>query len=233
MSNHGKKYDDAKKLVESASYGLDEALELLPKTSTTKFDSSCEVHFQLGLDPKQADQNIRTTVSLPHGTGKDVRVVAFVSDDMVKAAKAAGAFEAGTEDLVKKIEKGWTDFDVAVATPDQMREISKVAKIIGQKGLMPNPKAGTVTPDVEKAIGEIKKGKVEIRIDKDANLHNIFGKISFGTDKLKENLAKVIKTVQEVKPSSSKGVYMKSLTITTAMGPGIPLDVNKVLADVK
>jgi len=233
MANkHGKKYKDALKLIEKESYELGEALELLPKTSTTKFDASCEVHFNLGVDPKQADQNIRTTTTLPHGTGKEVKVVAFVDDANVKAAKAAGAVEAGTADLVEKIQKGWVEFDIAVATPDQMKEIAKIAKILGQKRLMPSPKSGTVTPDFEKVIGELKKGKVEIRVDKYANLHNTFGKVSFGKEKLEENLRAIIKTVMDVKPSSTKGNYIKNLTLTTAMGPGIKVDVSLSLIHI-
>lgn len=231
MSKRGKKYQDAKKLVTKDSYGVDEAIELLKKTSVTKFDASCEVHFKLGLDPKQADQNIRTSVTLPHGTGKDVKVVAFVGEDGIKEAKAAGAAEAGTEDLVKKIEKGWTDFDVAVATPDQMKSLGKVAKILGQKRLMPSPKAGTVTPEFAKTIEELKKGKIELRVDKDANMHNIFGKVSFDDAKLKENLHTIARAVIDAKPSSAKGTYVKSLTLTTSMGPGIPLDMQSVLAE--
>lgn len=233
MAKHGKKYREAKGLLEKETYSLDEAIELIPKTSSTKFDASCEVHFNLSVDPKQADQNIRTTVTLPHGTGKDVEVVAFVGDENIKAAKDAGAKEAGTADLVKKIEKGWTDFDIAVATPDQMKDIAKVAKILGQKRLMPSPKAGTVTPEFAKIIGELKKGKIEIRVDKEGNLHNIFGKISFGDTNLRENLLTVVKKVMEVKPASQKGIYIKSLTVTTSMGPGIHLDVNNVLSVVR
>lgn len=230
MSKHGKKYREASKLIDpEASYPLDEAIELLKKTSTTKFDSSCEVHFNLGLDPTQAEENIRTTVSLPHGTGKDVRIVAFVGDDKVKEAKAAGAVEAGTEDLIAKIEKGWLEFDVAVATPDQMKEIGKVAKTLGQKRLMPNPKAGTITPDVGKAIESLKKGKVEVRVDKQANLHNIFGKVSFDEAKLKENLLAIVKAVMDEKPSSLKGIYMKNLSVSTSMGPGVKVDVRNAM----
>lgn len=228
----GKKYNEVAKLIEKETYELDEALELLLKTSTTKFDASCEVHFRLGLDPKQADQNLRTTVGLPHGTGKELRIVAFVGDDLVKEAKAAGAIEAGTEDLIGKIEGGWTDFDVAIATPDQMKEIGKIAKVIGQKGLMPNPKAGTVTPEPVKAIGEFKKGKIELRLDKAANMHTVFGKVSFGTDKLKENLTTIIKTVLDNKPSGSKGTYVKNISLTTSMGPGIRLEAAKVVNEV-
>ena len=231
MAKRGKKYKDAAKLIDKESYTLDEAVALLKKTSVTKFDSSCEAHFKLGLDPKQADQNIRTTTSLPHGTGKDVRVVAFVDEGDVKAAIAAGAMEAGTDDLVKKIEKGWTDFDIVVAKPDQMKSIGKIAKTLGQKRLMPSPKAGTVTPDFEKAITELKKGRVEVRIDKEANLHNIFGKVSFDEAKLKENISALIKAVQEVKPGSSKGVYMQNLVLTTSMGPGIPINISSALEE--
>lgn len=234
MSKHGKKYVEAAKLVdEETHYTLDEALELLKKTSTTKFDSSCEVHFNMGLDPTQAEENIRTTVALPNGTGKDVKVVAFVGDDLVKEAKAAGAIEAGTEELVEKIEKGWLDFDVAVAAPDQMKSLGKIAKTLGQKRLMPNPKAGTVTPDIANTIEALKKGKVEIRIDKNSNLHNIFGKVSFDGAKLKENLLAIVKAVMEVKPSGSKGTYMQSCTLTTSMGPGIKVDTKDAIAAAK
>lgn len=230
MAKHGKKYREAAKLVEKKAYSLDEAIALLKKTATTKFDSSCELHIKLGVDPKQADQNIRTAVALPHGTGTDVCVVAFVSEEHAKAAKEAGAVEAGTEALIKKIEKGWTDFDVAVATPDQMKELGKIAKTLGQKRLMPSPKAGTVTPDFKKAISELKKGKVEVRLDKDSNAHNIFGKISFEEAELKENFLALMKAIIAVKPSSSKGNYLRSVTVTTTMGPGIHLDIAAVNA---
>ena len=233
MSKHGKKYREAAGLVDKEAHSVDEALELLKKTSVTKFDSTAEVHFKLGVNPKHADQNVRSTVSLPHGTGKEVRVVAFVDDAGVKDAKAAGAVEAGTTDLVEKIEKGWLEFDVAVAEPTQMRELGKIAKILGTKGLMPNPKAGTVTPDIAKAIGEIRKGKVEFRVDTLANVHTIFGKVSFEDAALKENLLAVVKAVLDVKPASSKGVYLQSITVTSTMGPGIPLDVGAAAAEAR
>ncbi|MEK7547596.1 MAG: 50S ribosomal protein L1 [Patescibacteria group bacterium] len=233
MAKHGKKYLEAKKLVEKKLYSVDEAVVLLKKTAVTKFDASCEIHFNLGVDPKQADQNVRTSAALPHGTGKDTRVVAFVDEGNIKAAKAAGAVEAGTDDLIAKIEKGWLDFDVAIATPDQMKALSKIAKILGQKRLMPNPKAGTVSPDFAKVIGELKKGKVEIRIDKDSNLHNIFGKVSFDEAKLKDNLKALIKAVMDAKPSGSKGNYINSMSVCTTMGPGIPLEVNAAVSLVK
>jgi len=230
---HGKKYYEAKKLIDKPMYGVAEAVSLLKKTATNKFDATCEIHFNLGLDPTKAEQNIRTTVSLPHGTGKDVNVVAFVDEGKIKEALAAGASVAGTEELVKKILDGWLDFDVAVATPNQMKELGKIAKIIGQKGLMPNPKAGTVAEDVVKMIGEIKKGKIELRLDKQANLHAIFGKISFDEAKLLENLKMIIKTVADIKPSTSKGNYLKSISVSLSMGPSIKLDHNSVVSESK
>lgn len=231
---HGKKYLEVAKNIEvGKQYSMDEAVALLKKTNPTKFDASVEVHFYLGVDPKQADQNIRTTVALPHGTGKEIRVVAFVGEEKIKEAKAAGAVEAGTEVLIEKIEGGWLEFDVAVATPDQMKNLGKIAKTIGQKGLMPNPKTGTVTTDIAKTISEIKKGKVEVRIDKLSNLHNAFGKISFEEAQLKDNLKAIVKAVLDSKPASSKGTYIKSLNVTTTMGPGIPLDVNAASVEAR
>ncbi|MFC1616448.1 50S ribosomal protein L1 [Patescibacteria group bacterium] len=228
-----RKYEEALALLEKDRYEIDEAVELLEKTSVTSFDSSCEVHFNLGIDPKQADQNIRTSVSLPHGTGKEIRIVAFVSEDKIKEAKSAGAVEAGTEELIKKIEKGWLDFDATVATPDQMKSIGKVAKILGQKRLMPNPKVGTVTPDFVKIIEELKKGKIEMRVDKEGNLHMIFGKVSFGIEKLKENLMVLVKAVLDAKPASSKGNYIRTIALTTSMGPSIKLDISKASEQAK
>jgi large subunit ribosomal protein L1 len=232
MKRHGKKYREAKKLVEKLVYEIGEAIVLLKKTSPAKFDASCEVHMKLGLDPKQADQLLRGTVAMPNGTGKKVRVIAFVPEALQKTAKAAGATEAGADELIEKISKGWLDFDVAVATPDMMKNLGKVAKTLGQKGLMPNPKAGTVTQaaDVAKTIGEIMKGKVEFRMDKLANVHNIFGKVSFSEVQLEENLRTFLKAIVAAKPAGAKGIFVQSVTITTTMGPGIRLDVNKTLA---
>lgn len=177
---------------------------------------------------KQADQALRGTMNLPHGTGKKVRVAAFVPEDKVKECKDAGAVEAGSEDLIEKVNKGWLDFDIAVATPDMMKEIGKIAKTLGQKGLMPNPKSGTVTPEPGKVIGELMKGKIEYRNDKLANLHNIIGKVSFGEAKLKENLEAYIKTIVDVKPAGVKGTYIKSVTLASTMGPGIPVNLAEV-----
>lgn len=230
MKTHGKKYREAKKLVEKPVYELKEAVALLKKTSNTKFDASVEVHLNLGLDPKQADQLIRGTVVMPNGTGKKARVIAFVSESLEKTALAAGAMLAGSEMLIEKITKGWLDFDVAVATPDMMKNLGKVAKTLGQKGLMPNPKAGTVTVDPAKTIAEIIKGKVEFRLDKLANLHNIFGKVSFTEEQLEENLKAFLRAIVAAKPAGAKGIFVQSITLASTMGPGIRLDVNKALA---
>lgn len=227
---HGKKYRAASEKVDpNHKYTLEEAVKLALETSTTKFDSSVEIHMNLGIDPKQADQQLRSVVSLPHGTGKKLRVIAFTNEDMAKAAKEAGAIEAGAETLVEKIEKGWMEFDVAVATPAMMKGMGKIARQLGQAGLMPNPKSGTVTENIEATIKEIMKGQVEFRNDKLSNLHNIFGKVSFGQEKLLENLKVYLKAVQEKKPSSMKGVFINSITLTTTMGPGIKVDVNPAM----
>jgi len=225
VGKRGKKYRNAiEKVDREHFYSVEEAIDLLSETATTKFDSSAEIHMKLGIDPKHADQMLRGTLSLPNGSGKILKVIAFVDEDKVKSCKAAGAVEAGSEALVEKIGKGWMDFDIAVASPDQMKKLGKIAKTLGQKGLMPNPKAGTVSPDPEKTIEEIQKGRIEYKNDKDGNLHNIFGKVSFGADKLKENLEIYLKTIQEAKPSGVKGTYIKSITVTTTMGPGIKID---------
>jgi large subunit ribosomal protein L1 len=227
---HGKKYRAALEKIElNKFYTLDEASKLLKETSITKFDGTVEIHMNLGIDPAQADQMIRATVSLPHGTGKKVRVVAFVSDDLVKAAKEAGAMEAGSTELIEKIEKGWLDFDVAVATPDMMKTMAKIARQLGQAGLMPNPKSGTVTPDPISVIGDLIKGQVEFRNDKQGNLHNVVGKMSFDQEKLAENIAAYLKAVNEKKPSTIKGNYVRSITLCTTMGPAIKVEVNGTL----
>lgn len=224
-----KNYKAAKDLLkEKEFYSIDEAVSLLTQTSKTKFDGSCEVHMKLGIDPKQADQALRGTMDLPHGTGKKLKVAAFVPDDKVKECKDAGAIEAGSDELIEKVGKGWLGFDIAVATPEMMKQIGKVAKILGQKGLMPNPKSGTVTPQPGKIVGELMKGKIEYRNDKLSNLHNIFGKISFGEAKLKENLETYIKTIVDAKPSGIKKTYIQSVTVTTTMGPGIRIDLAEV-----
>jgi len=229
----GKKYiESAKKLTEKERYTLSEALKLLKETGTTKFDSTAEIHLNLNIDPTKADQAIRGTINLPHGSGKKVRIAAIVTDDKVKEAKDAGADEAGLEDLVAEFEKGKIKYDVIVATPDVMKKIGKVAKILGQKGLMPNPKAGTVTDDVVKTIKELKAGRLEYRNDKEGNIHTVFGKLSFKDEELENNLKSFLRVIREAKPTTIKGSFNKSITLTSTMGPGIRLDVNEVMKDL-
>lgn len=226
MAKHGKKFRTAaEKTAEKEQYTISEAIKLLKETSTTKFDSSCELHLNLGIDPTHADQLIRSTISLPHGSGKTVRVAAFVNDDMAKAAKAAGADKAGLEDLIEEVAGGKIDFDIAVATPDVMRHLGKIAKTLGTKGLMPNPKAGTVSPDIEKTIAEIKKGRLEYKTDKLGQIHQIFGKVSFAESALEENLRAFLKAIVEAKPSAVKGTFIKRISVATTMGPGINVDL--------
>lgn len=233
MPKHGKKYREAaKKLEGKGPVGLDEAIKLLKETSTTKFDASCEIHIRLGVDVTKAEQMVRSTLSLPHGTGKKVRVVAFVTEAKIKEAKEAGAIDAGMEELIEKVSKGWTDFDVAIATPDVMRNLGPIAKTLGTKGLMPNPKAGTVTPDVGATIAEIIKGRVEYRTDKLGQIHNMFGKVSFSEEQLKDNLKTFLKAIQDSKPSTLKGSYIKNLSVATSMGPGIMLDMSSVMNEL-
>ncbi len=230
---HGKKYLAAKQMVTKEIYTVGEAMELLKKTSPVKFDASTEVHIKLGIDPKKSDQNVRSTVSLPHGTGKKVRVIAFVPEERVKEAKAAGAEKAGNEELIEEILKGFLDFDVAVATPDMMKSLGKVAKILGQKGLMPNPKAGTVTPDIAKTIEQIKKGQVEFRVDKFSVVHNMFGKVSFDQKALQENFLSLMKAIMDVRPASAKGTYLQKVSVATTMGPGMNVSVPSITEMLK
>lgn len=229
MSKRGKKYLEKRQLVDAKPFHtLDEAVKLLTETSTTKFDATCEVHMNLGVDVKHADQQVRATVALPHGTGKETKVIAFVPENKVKEALEAGATKAGADELIAEVDGGFMDFDIAVATPDMMKNLGKIAKTLGQKGLLPNPKAGTVTPEPGKVIAELKKGRIEFRTDKQANLHNILGKVSFGAEKLKDNLMTYYKAVLEAKPAGAKGTYVNSLTVTTAMGPGIKVEIESM-----
>jgi large subunit ribosomal protein L1 len=222
---HGKKYRDAAKLVEPGkAYSLDEALDLARKTATVKFDASVEIHINLGVDPRQADQMVRASVVLPHGTGKTIRIAVYADGKAAEDAKAAGADLIGTTDLLAEIEKGKTDFDMLIATPAGMATLGKVAKILGPRGLMPNPKSGTVTPDPAKAVKEAKTGKVEFRIDKQAILHQAIGKVSFKPEDLRANATAFLSAVMKAKPASAKGTYVKALSATTSMGPGIKID---------
>ena len=225
IERRGKKYQEAAKLVEKDKvYTLKEAMELATKTSPVKFDASVEAHVRLGVDPRQADQNIRTTLVLPNGNGKTVRVAVFAPLDVAKQAKAAGADIAEDEEFLKQLEKGTIDFDVLISTPQYMPKLGKYARLLGPKGLMPNPKAGTVTMDVEKAVKEAKAGKVEYRVDKQAIVHIGVGKVSFGADKLVENANAFFESLKAQKPASLKGTYVKSVFITTTMGPSIAIE---------
>ncbi|MFS1516763.1 50S ribosomal protein L1 [Bacillus sp. SCS-151] len=229
MAKRGKKYVEAAKLVDrTKAYPVGEAIELVKKTNTTKFDSTVEVAFRLGVDPKKADQQIRGAVVLPHGTGKVQRVLVFAKGEKAKEAEAAGADFVGDSDYINKINQGWFDFDVIVATPDMMGEVGKLGRVLGPKGLMPNPKTGTVTFDVAKAINEIKAGKVEYRVDKQGNIHVPIGKVSFEEGKLEENFTTIFDTMVKVKPAAAKGTYMKNVSVTSTMGPGIKIDPSTV-----
>ena len=225
IERRGKKYQEAAKLIEKGkTYSLKDAIELAIKTSPAKFDASLEAHVRLGVDPRQADQNIRTTLVLPNGNGKTVRVAVFAPLDVCKAAKAAGADIAEDEEFLKQLEKGTIDFDILISTPAYMPKLGKYARLLGPKGLMPNPKAGTVTMDVEKAVKESKAGKVEYRVDKQAIVHIGLGKVSFGADKLVENANAFFDSLKAQKPASIKGTFVKSVYLTTTMGPSIQIE---------
>jgi large subunit ribosomal protein L1 len=231
MAEHGKRYQDLAKLVDRTRvYPIGEAIALTKETSTVKFDPTVEAHLRLGVDPRHADQMVRGTVVLPHGTGKIVRVAVFAQGEKAQEALRAGADEVGAEDLVKKIEAGWLEFDVAVATPDVMGQVGRLGRILGRRGLMPNPKAGTVTFDIERAVKEVKGGRVEFKVDKGAIIHVPVGKASFEETQLVDNLAALVDAVNRAKPSGAKGQYLRTLTVATTMGPGIRVDIPGVLA---
>jgi large subunit ribosomal protein L1 len=222
------------KLPQGRAYQLPEASKLLKECATAKFDETVELAFLLGVDPRHADQMVRGAVSLPHGTGKKVRVIVFCKQEAQQtAAREAGADEVGADELVKKIQDGWTDFDAAVAAPDIMGQIGRLGKILGPRGLMPSPKAGTVTPNVGQAVAEIKKGKIEFRVDKSANIHVPVGKASFSADQIAENANSVIEAVVKARPSACKGTYLKSCTISSTMGPGFRLDAAALVAQFR
>ncbi|SDN59513.1 LSU ribosomal protein L1P [Fictibacillus solisalsi] len=225
MAKKSKKYQEAAKLVDrQKAYEAAEAIELVKKTATAKFDESVEVAVRLGVDPKKADQQIRGAVVLPHGTGKTQRVLVFAKGEKAKEAEAAGADFVGDTDYINKIQQGWFDFDVIVATPDMMAEVGRLGRVLGPKGLMPNPKTGTVTFEVEKAVNDIKAGKVEYRVDKAGNIHVPIGKVSFEDSKLSENLGTIIDTLIKVKPAAAKGTYIRNVAIASTMGPGIKVN---------
>ena len=228
---HGKKYVESAKLIDRTKlYDTAEALELAVKGATAKFDETVELHVRLGVDSRHADQQVRGAVVLPNGTGKKVRVAVFAKGDKADAAAAAGAEFVGAEDLVAKVQEGFMDFDVCIASPDMMGLVGRLGKVLGPRGLMPSPKAGTVTPDVAKAVTEAKAGKIEYRLDKTNIIHCPIGKVSFGAEKLKENLDTLMEAIVKAKPAATKGQYIKSCAVATTMGPGVKINANKFTA---
>lgn len=229
MSKNSKAYKAAAEKVDKDKlYSPLEAVTLAKETSSTKQDATVEVAMRLGVDPRKADQMVRGTVNLPNGTGKTARVIVFAVGDKAEEAKAAGADEVGAEDLIEKIQGGWLEFDAAIATPDQMAKVGRIARVLGPRGLMPNPKTGTVTPDVTKAVGDIKGGKITFRVDKASNLHFVIGKASFGAKQLVENYGAALDEILRAKPSAAKGRYLKKVTVSTTTGPGIQVDPSRV-----
>jgi large subunit ribosomal protein L1 len=231
MPRHGKKYRAAAELVErERRYPIGEAAELLPKLSISKFDATVEAHLRLGIDPRHADQLVRGTVVLPHGTGRETRVIVFAQGEKAQEALRAGADDVGSDDLVKKIDAGWFEFDVAIATPDMMGTVGRLGKKLGPRGLMPNPKSGTVTFDIERAVGEVKSGRVEFKVDRAGIVHVPVGRVSFTPDQLEANVAALVDAIQRAKPSGAKGTYMRTLTLAPTMGPGLRVDIPSALA---
>ena len=226
---HSKRYNsNFEKINRDKEYSLEEAAELLSSFSHPRFDESVELAINLGVDPKHADQIVRGTVALPNGIGKDIKVLVFARDDLAEEAKNAGADFVGADDMVEKVKGGWTDIDVVVAAPDMMAEVGKLGKILGPRGLMPNPKIGTVTKDISKAVTEVKAGKIEFRVEKNGIIHNIIGKVSFSKEKIVENAKVFVNAILKAKPQATKGVYMKKVTMTSTMGPGIKLDKSSI-----
>ncbi|HET7685003.1 MAG TPA: 50S ribosomal protein L1 [Candidatus Limnocylindria bacterium] len=230
MMAHGKKYREAAKLVEpDRRYEIGDAAELLPRLSFTRFDATIEAHLRLGVDPRHADQLVRGTVVLPHGTGRTTRVIVFAQGEKAQEALRAGADEVGGDDLVKKIDDGWFEFDVAVATPDMMGTVGRLGKKLGPRGLMPNPKSGTVTFDIERAVGEVKSGRIEFKVDRAGIVHVAVGRASMTPDQLRANVAALVDAVNRAKPSGAKGTYMRTLTLAPTMGPGVRVDIPSAL----
>jgi large subunit ribosomal protein L1 len=224
-----KRYQDIRKKVDvTKAYSVEEALNLLQECPRVKFDESVELSLKIGIDPKKSDQQVRGTVALPRGTGKTLKVVVIAKGDKIQDAKSAGADEVGAEELVEKIKNGWTDFDALITTPDMMREVGKLGKVLGPRGLMPTPKAGTVTTDIKKAVDELKAGKVEFKVDKSSVINNMVGKVSFDKKALKENIDAFLAAVQRAKPSTAKGQYLKSMFLSTTMGPGLRIDMSTI-----
>lgn len=234
MTKRGKRYSEAVKQIDrSKNYPIEEAVELLKEVPKANFDETVELAFRLGVNPKNADEQIRGAMVLPHGTGKTQRVLVFAKGEKAQEAEAAGADYVGAEDLIEKINEGWFEFDIIVATPDMMAEVGKLGRILGPKGLMPNPRTGTVTFEVEKAVSDIKAGQVEYRVDAAGNLHVPIGKISFENDQLVENFDAITKELVRIKPAASRGIYMHNVSITSTMGPGIKVDVSSYVRDIQ
>jgi len=234
MAKHGKRYTEVAKLVDPKKfYSVDEALALVKKCATAKFDETVEVALKLGVDPRHADQQVRGTVVLPHGTGKSVTVLVFAKGEKAKEAEAAGADYVGAEELAEKIQNGWLDFDVAIATPDMMGVVGKLGRILGPRGLMPNPKTGTVTFEVADAIRDSKAGKVEFRVNKEAGVHVPIGKVSFEQEKLVDNFYALLGAIIKAKPQASKGTYLRKVAVSSSMGPGIKVNPQDVIANVR
>jgi large subunit ribosomal protein L1 len=231
MARHGRKYMEAAGLIEAERrYPLSEAAELLPKLSTAKFDATVEAHLRLGIDPRHADQLVRGTVVLPHGTGRSLRVIVFAQGEKAQEALRGGADDVGGEDLVKRIDDGWFEFDAAIATPDMMGMVGRLGKKLGPRGLMPNPKSGTVTFDIERAVSEIKSGRIEFKVDRAGIVHAPVGKASFTPDQLRANIATLVDAVNRAKPTGAKGTFLRTLTLAPTMGPGVRVDIPSALA---
>jgi large subunit ribosomal protein L1 len=226
MKKRSKRYSEVAKLIEKKEYPLEEAIQLLKKTASAKFDETVEISVRLGIDPRHADQVVRGTVALPHGLGKEVRVLVVAKDDKVQEAEEAGADHVGYEDYIEKIQQGWLEFDVLVATPDAMRDLGKLGRVLGPRGLMPNPKSGTVTMEIGTTVKEIKAGKIDFRVDKTGIVHTGVGKASFEGTKLKDNVKTLMQTIIRMKPTAVKGAYLKSICISNTMGPGIRIVTN-------
>ncbi len=236
MAKKGKRYQQAAEIVKEAGgpFTLEDACALIAKTGAAKFDESVDIDLRLGVDPRHADQMVRGTAALPHGTGKEVRVLVLASEGKQEEAREAGADHVGLQDLIERIQKkGWTDFDVVVATPDVMRDVAKLGRVLGPRGLMPNPKSGTVTMDVGPAVQQVKAGKIDFRVDKSGNLHTPIGKVSFSADHLRENAEVFLREVLRLRPASAKGTYVRSASMSTSMGPPIPLDRTQVVSALR
>ncbi|MCB1195286.1 50S ribosomal protein L1 [bacterium] len=230
MAKRSKRYQEAVKLVDSTNeYSLKEAIHILKKFPKPKFDEKYKIAFRLGVDPRHSDQAVRSTVVLPHGVGKKVRVLAFAKGELAQQAKDAGADFVGFEDMIDKIQKGWLDFDAAVATPDSMRDIAKLGRVLGPRGLMPTPKTGTVTNDIVSAVKDLKAGKIDFKVDKAANVHTVVGKMSFSENNLFENAVSVYDAIIKAKPATAKGVYMKGCSLTSTMNPGLKIDLKSFI----